>query len=158
MVWRNGSIRFHALEQTSMEPATKARRSNSQQTPTAKGNSKLSRISASSKWLRQERPQAGKTHTETTARSALWLPRNIKFVASFHHRWNHQCSQGNKGRECWGTRWDLPRHVEEHRASCDPIAAGFLRWCGDNSKDSTNMEVSKCDSDAETGKASRWSH
>ena len=79
--------------------------------------------------------QAGKTHSETTARSAVWLPRNIKFVASFHHRWSDQCSQGNKGREGCGTRWDLPRHVEEHRASCDPMAAGFLRWCGDNSKD-----------------------
>ena len=105
-----------------------------QQTPTAKGNSKWNRTSASSKWLRQERSQAGKTHTETTARSTGWLPRNIKFVTSIHQRWSHQCPQGNKGREgCW-TRRDLPRHVEEHRASCGPMAAGFLRWCDENSK------------------------
>ena len=30
-------------------------------------------------------------------------------------------AQGNKGREGCGTRLDLPRHVEEHRASCGPM-------------------------------------
>ena len=39
----------------------------------------------------------------------------------------HQCSQGNKGEQGCCTRWDIPRYVEEHRASCGPMAAGFLR-------------------------------
>ena len=126
MVWSNVNTRFHTHEQTSMEPATKARRSTSQQTPTAKGNSKWSRTSASSQWLRQERSQAGKTHTETTARSTVRLPRNIKFVASFHHRWNHQCSQCNKSREGCGTRWDLPKHQTANMFN--NIGPSAVRW------------------------------
>ena len=53
-----------------MERATKARRSNSQQTPTAKGNCKRSRTSASSQRLRRERSQSGK-HTLKQQREAL---------------------------------------------------------------------------------------
>ena len=81
----------------------------------------------------EERPQSGKTYTETTARSAVWLPRNIKFVASFHHRLNHQWQQRQwRLRDPMGsfqTCWRTSGH------SCDPMAAGFLRWCGDNSND-----------------------